>query len=124
MVDIQQDIQQVGQPGWLSVRTDRVDGVLVVTVAGEIDHETGGALKEALDLPDGAAPRVVIDLGHVTFMDSSGINLLIAVHHTLAEADGWLRLAGAVPSVLRTIQLVGIDALIDCYPTLPQALGH
>ncbi|MFJ8143344.1 STAS domain-containing protein [Streptomyces sp. NPDC096013] len=123
MVGIQQDIQQVGQPGWLSVRTDRVDGVLVVTVAGEIDHETGGALREALDLPDGAAPRVVIDLGHVTFMDSSGINLLIAAHHTL-EAGGWLRLAGAVPSVLRTIQLVGIDALIDCYPTLRQALGR
>ncbi|MFD4878615.1 STAS domain-containing protein [Streptomyces sp. NPDC058420] len=57
-------------------------------------------------------------------MDSSGINLLIAAHHTLTEADGWLRLAGAVPSVLRTIRLVGIDTLIDCYPTLPQALGR
>ncbi|MFG2373113.1 STAS domain-containing protein [Streptomyces sp. NPDC048504] len=118
------DIQQAEQPAWLSVRTEKIDGILVVTVAGEIDHETGGSLREALDLPDGVAPRVVVDLRHVTFMDSSGINVLIAVHHTLAEADGWLRLAGAAPSVLRTIQLVGIDALIDCYPTLPQALGH
>ncbi|WP_406456653.1 hypothetical protein OH768_23560 [Streptomyces sp. NBC_01622] len=41
-----------------------------------------------------------------------------------AEADGWLRPAGAVPSVLRTIQLVGVDALVDCYLTLPQALGR
>ncbi len=57
-------------------------------------------------------------------MDSSGINILIAVHRTFAEAGGWLRLAGAAPPVLRIIQLVGIDGIITCHPTVQQALGH
>lgn len=118
------DTEQAGQPGRLSVRTDVVDGTSVVAVAGEIDQETCGSLREALDLPDGVAPHVVIDLRQVTFMDSSGINILIAVHRTLADADGWLRLAGAAPPVLRIIQLVGIDGLIDCCPTVQQALEH
>jgi stage II sporulation protein AA (anti-sigma F factor antagonist) len=56
-------------------------------------------------------------------MDSSGINILIAVHTALAEAGGWLRLAGATPPVLRVIQLVGIDGFIECHPALQQALG-
>ena len=115
--------EQAGQPGRLSVRTDLVDGNLVVAAAGEIDQQTGGTLREALEPPEGAAPRVVIDLRHVTFMDSSGINILIAVHTALAEAGGWLRLAGATPPVLRVIQLVGIDGFIECHPTVQQALG-
>lgn len=114
--------EQAGQPERLSVRTDVVDGTLVVAVAGEIDHQTGGSLREALEPPQGAAPRVVVDLGDVTFMDSSGINILIAVHSALAESGGWLRLAGAAPGVLRVIQLVGIDGFIDCRPTVQQAL--
>jgi stage II sporulation protein AA (anti-sigma F factor antagonist) len=55
-------------------------------------------------------------------MDSSGINILIAVHTALAEAGGWLRLAGAAAPVLRVIQLVGIDGFIECRPTVQQAL--
>ncbi|MGX9889274.1 STAS domain-containing protein [Streptomyces sp. NPDC002276] len=116
------DTEQAGQPGQLSVRTDVVDGIVVVAAAGEIDQQTAGSLKEALDLPDGVAPHVVLDLRQVTFMDSSGINVLLAVHHKLARADGWLRLAETAPSVLRIIQLVGIDGVIDCYPTVQQAL--
>ncbi|MFD4555599.1 STAS domain-containing protein [Streptomyces sp. NPDC058469] len=116
------DTEHAGQPGRLSVRTDVVDGTLVVAVAGEIDQETGGSLREVLELPEDVAPRVVIDLRHVTFMDSSGINILIAVHTRLAEAGGWLRLAGAAPPVLRVIQLVGIDGFIDCHPSVQQAL--
>ncbi|MFJ5307064.1 STAS domain-containing protein [Streptomyces sp. NPDC088350] len=116
------DTEQAGQPERLSVRTDVVDGTLVVAVAGEIDQETGGSLRKALELPDGAAPHVVIDLRRVTFMDSSGINILIAVHRALADADGWLRLAGATPAVLRIIRLVGIDGFIACHPTVQQAL--
>ncbi|MFJ9629530.1 STAS domain-containing protein [Streptomyces sp. NPDC101175] len=117
------DTEQPGQPGRLSVRTDVVDGIAVVAVAGEIDQQTAGSLREALDLSAGAPPHVVLDLRQVTFMDSSGINVLLTVHHELARADGWLRLAGTTPSVLRIIQLVGIDGVIDCHPTVQQALA-
>ncbi|SEC47617.1 stage II sporulation protein AA (anti-sigma F factor antagonist) [Streptomyces sp. 3213] len=118
------DTEQPGQSGQLTVRTDVVDGIVVVALAGEIDHQTAAPLREALDLPDGVAPHVVLDLRQVTFMDSSGINILLAVHQTLAQANGWLRLAGTTPSVQRVIQLVGIDGVIDCYPTVQQALDH
>lgn len=39
------DTEHAGQPGPLSVRTDVVDGTLVVAVAGEIDQQTGGTLR-------------------------------------------------------------------------------
>lgn len=110
-------------PVRLSVLSTTVDGIRVVTLAGEIDHHTDDTLRQALDASNTPRPRVVVDLHQVTFMDSSGINLFIAAHRTLSEADGWLRPAAPGESVMRTLNIVGVDTLIDCRETLHQALS-
>ncbi|MFI9809154.1 STAS domain-containing protein [Streptomyces sp. NPDC052301] len=98
------------------------DGIRVLTVAGEVDHDTGGQLRQALEAPGTARPRVVVDLRQVTFMDSSGINILLIAHRDVTGAGGWLRLAAPTETVLRTLQLVGVDEVIPCRPTLSDAL--
>ncbi|MER6408256.1 STAS domain-containing protein [Streptomyces viridosporus] len=111
-------------PGGLTITSAPVDGVIVITARGEIDHHTGGPFGQALTLPENAAAtRMVVDLSGVTFMDSNGINLLIAAHNAVRDASGWLRLAGPTESVLRTLHLVGLDEIIDCYSTLRDALN-
>ncbi|MGW0336319.1 STAS domain-containing protein [Streptomyces sp. NPDC003011] len=116
------DTHGAARSGQLSIGHTVVDDVRVVTLRGEIDHGIRGQLSQAL-LPDGdAASRTVIDLSGVTFMDSSGINVLIAVHQAVSEAQGWLRIAGAQESVLRVLELVGLDEVIPCHPTVEQAL--
>ncbi|MEU0428921.1 STAS domain-containing protein [Streptomyces canus] len=111
------------RPGPLSIGHTAVDGIPVVTVRGEIDHPVKDKLSEALLSCNGATPpRTVLDLSGVTFMDSSGINVLIAAHRSMSDAHGWLRLAGPQASVLRLIELVGLDQVIACYPTVEQAL--
>ncbi|PKW05330.1 anti-sigma-factor antagonist [Streptomyces sp. 1222.5] len=111
------------QPQPLKVTSTAADGVTVVVVTGEIDHASAGPLIQALDLAGlGERPRVVIDMQHVPFMDSSGINVLLAAHRDLTPL-GWLRLAGVTQSVLRTLQIVGVDTVIDCCPSLREALA-
>ncbi|MFA3876432.1 STAS domain-containing protein [Streptomyces sp. MMCC 100] len=117
-------VERVAQPGRLSVVSTATDGVHVVSLAGEIDHETGDTLRQALDACDTPRPRIVVDLRQVTFMDSSGINVFIAAHRTVSEAGGWLRLAAPGEAVMRTLSIVGVDAVIDCRDTLRQALGN
>ncbi|MEU1535925.1 STAS domain-containing protein [Streptomyces fagopyri] len=109
-------------PGGLTVFSTVSDDIRVLTVHGEIDHQTGETLHNALAATTPPEPRVVADMHDVAFMDSTGINILIAPHRELTEAGGWLRLAAPTPPVLRTIKLVGIDALIACHETLDQAL--
>ncbi|MFI5972757.1 STAS domain-containing protein [Streptomyces sp. NPDC051452] len=109
--------------GRLSVVATTTDGIRVLTLAGEIDHHTGDALRRALDVADIPQPRVVLDLRQLTFMDSSGINIFLAAHRALSETGGWLRLAGPAGPVMRTMRIVGIDAVIDCHETLDQALS-
>ncbi|MEW2394182.1 STAS domain-containing protein [Streptomyces venezuelae] len=108
--------------GRLSVVRSAVDGVRILALHGEIDHAVKDEFSEALIPEEGVAPpRTVVDLSDVTFMDSSGINVFIAAHHAVKEAQGWLRIAAPRESVLRVIQLIGLDAVIPCHPTLEQA---
>ncbi|MGW7244089.1 STAS domain-containing protein [Streptomyces sp. NPDC054804] len=118
------DIENTDRTDRFSAVHHMVDGVRVVTVEGEIDHDVRELLSAALLSGYGAAPpsRIVVDLGGVTFMDSSGINVFVTAYQAVRAAEGWLRIAAAQKPVLHVLQLVGVDALIACYPSVEQAL--
>ncbi|CQR59331.1 STAS domain-containing protein [Streptomyces leeuwenhoekii] len=99
------------------------DGVHVVALAGEIDHTTAGTFRRALTASDGSAPHTVIDFRDVTFMDSSGINVLVAANKTARSRGGWLRLARTPTRVLDLLRIVGLDTIIPLHPTLEDALA-
>jgi anti-anti-sigma factor len=118
------DEHRAAENGELSVTRSDVDGVTVLGLRGEIDCDTVGALARAMPPADPTAgSRVVVDLSGVTFMDSSGINALIAAHQVTRAARGWLRLAGLRDSVRRTVELVGLDTLATCHPTVREAIA-
>ncbi|MFJ4356123.1 STAS domain-containing protein [Streptomyces massasporeus] len=114
---------QADQPRRLLAEHRLVDGVRVVTLRGEIDHDEKDQLSTALLGEGETAPaRIVADLSEVTFLDSSGINIFVAAYQQVSSIGGWVRIAGAGESVLRVLQLVGVDTIIACHPTAEQAL--
>ncbi|MFJ3334356.1 STAS domain-containing protein [Streptomyces sp. NPDC086766] len=118
------DIHKEDRPRRLSIQRAVDDGVLVVALHGEIDHDVKDLLSEALLSEDGTTTtRIVADLSGVTFMDSSGINVFVTVHRRVNAAQGWLRIAGAQEPVVRLLHMVGIDEIIDCYPAVEQGLN-
>ncbi|MEU0247288.1 STAS domain-containing protein [Streptomyces sp. NPDC006235] len=117
------DTGQAEQVGGLSVVATSTDGIRVLSLAGEIDHHTGDQLRRALDVTGAVRPRIVIDMCQVTFMDSTGINILIAAYRAVTEAGGRLRLAGPTDSILRVLQIVGVDDIIECHPNIEQPRG-
>ncbi|MFD7940412.1 STAS domain-containing protein [Streptomyces sp. NPDC059755] len=84
------DIEQADRPDRFSAVHRLVGGVRVVTVQGEIDHDVKQLLSAALLSGYGAEPpsRIVVDLGGVTFMDSSGINVFVATHQASPATRG------------------------------------
>lgn len=90
------------------------EGRLTLFLKGELDHhEAAAALKSMTRTLDDYLPReCVMDMGGLTFMDSSGIALILKVHRLMAETGGraWVENAGRQP--LKVIDASGIDRLV------------
>ncbi|MEW2168158.1 STAS domain-containing protein [Streptomyces sp. NPDC007084] len=111
----------VEQPGRLSIHRTAAAGLRVLVLSGEIDAANVDALARALRVDGGGPVKSVVDFGAVTFIDSSAISVLATAHRDARAAGGWVRLAALSTPVRRVVELVGLDTVIDCYPTLAAA---
>ncbi len=104
------------------VDEDREAGRTVVTVSGEVDVATAPALRECLDrvvgLDEGA---VVVDLRGVTFIDSTGLGVLIGAHRASSDAGRELRLVLAEPRILKVFEITGLTDLFAIDGSLEEA---
>jgi anti-sigma B factor antagonist len=97
---------------------------LVVRVAGEVDIQTSPVLDEQLQrvTADGA-PSVVVDLSDVTFLDSTGLSVLIAGLKRCQEAGGTMRLASPRPNVRKVLEITGLTSVFQISEPGPEGDG-
>lgn len=97
-------------------------GIRGLALSGEVDAGNIHLLRQALRIDGARASRTLLDLGALAFLDASAISALAAAQRDAASADGWIRLASLRATVQRVVEMVGLDTVIPCYPTLRQAL--
>jgi anti-anti-sigma factor len=108
----------------LSFSISQGPGYAVVSVAGEIDLDTERAFRDALTSAlAGGVPRLVVDLGAVTYMGSTGIGVLMAVRRALA-ADGGLVLACPRGRVAQVLSLTGVSDVIPVAASVADAVAR
>lgn len=101
----------------VSFRADRRGDVLVLHVAGELDMSSAPTLLGHIDDVLAAGdPRVLVDLGQLTFCDSAGLNAFIRGDRRCARAGGWLRLTGARGHVARVLEVSGLSEVLTYRP--------
>ncbi|PRY01650.1 STAS domain-containing protein [Allonocardiopsis opalescens] len=94
----------------------------VIELTGEIDVATAPQLRSSLEPAFGAPePRLVIDLAGVTFIDSSGLRVLIETHKRAEQDGGSLALARPSPWVVRLLRVTGLDRRIAVHPDVAEA---
>jgi stage II sporulation protein AA (anti-sigma F factor antagonist) len=86
---------------------------LYAYLAGEIDHDAAQSLRMQLDdaLVSRSPRTLIIDLGGVGFMDSSGIGLILGRVRTAALWGGHVTVRGLSPQLKKMAELSGISAL-------------
>ena len=99
-----------------------IDGLTVVTVAVDrIDAAGAIAFKEAMrNATDGGAGPVILDLGVVDFIDSSGLGAIVAVMKHLGR-DRRLHLAALLPNVDRVFRLTRMDSVFAIHDSVDSA---
>jgi anti-sigma B factor antagonist len=70
------------------------------------------------ELTEGAGGRVVLDLGQVEFIDSSGLGAIVGAMKQLPEGVT-LELAALMPNVDRVFRLTRMDTVFTIHPTAP-----
>ena len=107
-----------------TVQTTRSkDGTWILNLSGEHDITTATELRDGLDALFAEGTRIVVDLRHVAFMDSTIIGVLAAAQQRASTTEGE-GLALVVPSegfVARLKEIVAFDKLIPTFNSLEEA---
>jgi anti-sigma B factor antagonist len=107
-----------------AVTSSLTGGHRVVAVSGEIDVHSGPVLREhLLDLIAHHESEIVVDLSEVSFLDSSGLGVLVTAHKRARALGGHLRLAACRPAVADIFQITALDKAFPMYDSVDDALA-
>ena len=111
------DVQHFERQGWQ-----------VIAVVGELDLAAAPRVRQAVVRALGspalaATSHVVLDLGAVDFIDSSGLGVVIGAKRRVRSAGGELRVVVAEPQVRRVFALTDLDRILPLFDTIDAALA-
>jgi anti-sigma B factor antagonist len=107
-----------------SVTSAERDSRTVVTVVGDLDVHTAPTLQQHLGpLTAVQGASLVIDLSAVSFIDSTGLGILVGALKHVREVGGRLDVVVTSPRVIKVFTLTGLDAVIALHPDLAGALA-
>ena len=97
----------------MSAKIEYKQNKLVVMLDGEIDHHTASLIRMGIDdailkkRPD----MLILDFGGVTFMDSSGIGLVMGRYKLMKTVSGKITVRNLSPTAYRVMKLAGLERL-------------
>lgn len=107
-----------------SVNETRGSGAHVVVVAGEVDVSTAPELRSVLaEAIERREPRIVVDLTETTFLDSSGLGVVLAAARGVRAHDGALAVVNVDATIARTFEITGLDQILAIRATRSEAIG-
>ena len=98
----------------MEINAKSVDRNLLLELSGEIDHHSArNAMREMELAVDAALPKkLVLDMTGVTFMDSSGIDLILRAQQRMRLLDGSLLVCHVPEQAKRVLDAAGIGRLV------------
>lgn len=100
------------EPQEFGVDVSRTDGITVVSVRGEVDLYTAPKLREQLDgAVHGDSPQVVVDLGQLDFIDSTGLGVLVGALKQARAAGGDVTLRNPTRATHKILEIAGLTEL-------------
>jgi anti-sigma B factor antagonist len=117
---------QGGPPVDLSLRhrSDITSDVAVLEVGGEVDAYSAPKLSERIDeIVDNGEHHLVVDLGGVDFIDSTGLGVLVSGHNKARQAGGRLDLVCNVDRIIKLMRITGLDDVFVIHPSVAEAVS-
>ena len=109
----------------MNLSAEACDGALLVRVGEErLDAAIAIRFKDKMrEITTQPAPRVILDMSQVVFLDSSGLGAVVAVMKSLAPSRQ-LELAGLTPNVAKVFRLTRMDSVFRIHASAADATGE
>ena len=90
------------------------DDVLEIKLIGEIDHHSAVSVRSDIDglIFESRPKKVVLDLSEISFMDSSGLGLIMGRYTLIKDLGGTLSLRAPTVAVMKILSLAGMERMI------------
>lgn len=97
----------------MSVKIESQEDKLIAYLEGELDHHAAAPIRQQIDdaLLQQKPKKLIIDFGDLTFMDSSGIGLVMGRYKTASEVGATLTVQNISSQVYKVMRLSGIDRI-------------
>jgi anti-sigma B factor antagonist len=108
----------VGLGSDFEVQVQRRQGRLLVRPVGELDIATVGRVRAAV-AERGQSDDLVVDLGGLGFLDTSGVQLMVELYRR-ADEDGWgLTIVRGGAAVQRVFEIAGLETILPFADEVP-----
>ncbi len=108
----------------MEVICKRKGRTLIATLSGELDQHNAVYVREEMDKQLGTAGirNLIFDLSRLSFMDSSGLGIIIGRYKAVSALGGQTRIASPSEEAKRLIGLSGIHKIISVFDSVNTAL--
>lgn len=112
-------------PVKMQTTTRHIDDIAVLEITGRITLGEGNVMLREIvrELIDKGNKKIVLNLGEVQYVDSSGVGELVKTHTTVRNQGGQLRLANLTKRVNDLLQMTRLSAVFDIEPDEASALA-
>jgi len=111
----------------LGINIEKADGrVLIVKLDGDIDHHTVEKYKTKIDdeYEKSNCKHIIFDFAKVSFLDSSGIGMIIGRYKNAVQKNGKTAVTGMGECILRIYSMSGLSKIIDQYDSISEAVEY
>ncbi len=97
----------------MSVSINVAGEVVTAYLGGELDHHTAKEMRETIDnaVELNMPSLLILDFKDISFMDSSGIGLVMGRYRNLIKTGAQLHITGAPPQIYKMFKIAGIEKL-------------
>lgn len=108
----------------MGITFEMIDDILIAVLSGELDHHTSGEIRESIDrtFDTFRARHLILSFREVTFMDSSGIGLVMGRFNKTREKKGRLSVVGCSDYIDRIFDMAAIYTIAKRYPAAEDAI--
>jgi len=108
----------------LDVETGTVGDASLLSLRGEIDVYTAPRLRQAIiDLVEGGATRIVVDMEKVDFLDSTGLGVLVGGLKRVRVKDGSLSIVTTQDKILKIFDITGLNRVFAIHASVDAAVA-